>query len=407
MFPMVPDETANPTDTLWDARTIYNIPEPCLPKFEKEMAKLSKRSERLIGLPIKPFVMSHEMKDLGGGRAVKVYQVYITAETPKIDGWTFAARIDHSNETGNIIRSVPNIRCEIPEAYRTSQPNCDHCKVKRYRRDTFVIHNDETGEFQQVGTNCLEDFFGHDPYKIARLAEYLGYANEIGHANQEYGEGAGLADLRWIDVEEFLGHTAAAIRLYGWVSGTKAREAEEMGRYLRSSRNRASDSMLSSQAHARLDVTDDDRQMAADALEWARGLSGREDLNEYLNNIMVVAGATYCEPRSLGLAASIVASYQREKGLKRKIVSEWIAEKGEKVSRDVTVHFVSGYQTDFGYTYLYIFRTDDNHMVKWAASNGQGLAEGDRVTITGRVKDLTEYKGVKQTVLTRCKIARL
>lgn len=302
-----------------DERTIYNIPEANYARFEKEIAKLSRKSERMIGLPILPVPFSYEMVDLGNGEARKVIQVYLQAEQPKIAGWTFVARLDHSNETGNIIRAVPNTGIEIPESYRSVAPNCDHCGVRRKRRDTFLIRNDEDGSFQQVGSSCLEDFFGHDPYKIARLAEYLGYASEAARGS-ENDEPSGLRDNRYINLEEFLLCTARVVLQHGWVSAKAARESEE--RYdgssiLVSSRSRAQD--LFNGLGGSEDWTQEERDLVEGALAWAQQIAENPQ-SDYEHNIAVIANASYIESRSLGLAASIVGvhynNYRRLAGVK-------------------------------------------------------------------------------------------
>lgn len=296
-----------------DTQTLFDIPEPNFAKFEAQIAKLSKRSEKLIGQPIKPFVFGYDFKDIGGA-SIKVFQVMLTAETPKVDGWTFVARIDHSQEVGNLIRAVPNTGVTIPETYRTAKPHCDHCKVLRYRRDTFVLHNDQTDEFKQVGTTCLTDFFGHDPYKIAKLAELLGYAAETARGSGEYDEDGrdfGLTDRRYLDVETVLAHAALAVRQYGWTSAKAARENYD----LTATRERVFDSLnrIRKGYRTEFDVpSDEDKALATAALEWAQGFCDNDNLNDYMHNVCVVARSQMIEARAVGIAASIIPTYKRE-----------------------------------------------------------------------------------------------
>ena len=60
-----------------------------------------------------------------------------------VNGWKFIASVEHT-EKGNIIRAACNI--EVPERYYTSSPICEHCKSKRFRKDTYIVMNEETGE---------------------------------------------------------------------------------------------------------------------------------------------------------------------------------------------------------------------------------------------------------------------
>lgn len=281
-----------------EQRTVFKIPAENMEKFEAQIAKISKRSEKLIGLPIKPFVFGYEIDELADGQKHKVYEVLLTAQLPVLEGWTFMARLDHANETGTIIRMVPNVG-ELPTEFRHAKATrCDHCNVNRYRRDTFVVRNDETGEFKQVGSTCLKDFFGHDPYKIAKMAELLGYAYECARGGEQFVGG----DLRYIDLEGFLTYAAYSCRKNGWVSGRTA--YENPGMYV-STKEMAFSYMMARD----VDLTDDDRALAADALEWARGFADKNDLNDYEHNVLVIANAELIEPRSLGLAASIVGVF--------------------------------------------------------------------------------------------------
>lgn len=279
-----------------DFRTLFQIPAANMPKFEEQIAKLSKKSVKLIGSEIRPFTFSHEDRKLSDGLTHRVYTVMLTAELPVLNGWTFVARLDHSNDTGTIVRMVPNAG-ELPAQYRnTTATTCDHCGHKRYRRDTFVVRHDETNEFKQVGSTCLKDFFGHDPYKIAKLAELLGYAYECGKGGEHYVGG----DMRWTDVEEFCGYAAMAVRLNGWVSA----KAAYANSFLTSTKVTATELMLSGKK-----LEDADKALAIASLEWATSLREKATLSDYEHNINVVASATMIEYRSTGLAASIVGVF--------------------------------------------------------------------------------------------------
>jgi hypothetical protein len=299
-------------------RTIYNIPEANYPRFEQQIAKLSKKSVKMIGLPILPVAIGYDIVKDAMENERKIIQVYLQADTPKLAGYTFIARLDHSNDTGNIIRPVPNLGVEIPAAFRTAAPNCDHCGHKRKRRDTFLIRKDETGEFVQVGSTCLADFLGHDPYKIARLAEYLGYAVEAARGNEDYDEQEErkLNNRRTINLDDYLVLCAKAVLQYGWVSSKAARESEEKAfdeqsraKILIATRDQAEYIRQKARYDAGLrTVTDEERQLVDAAVEWAQGLA-EDPKSEYEHNVAVIANALYIEPRSCGLAASIVGVF--------------------------------------------------------------------------------------------------
>jgi hypothetical protein len=290
------------TDIISDDRTLFEIPAENYAKFEAQLAKISRKAVKLLGseYAFKPFVFSHEEREMSDGFKHRVYSVLLNAVAPTLGDWTFMARLDHSSDTGTIVRMVPDVGA-LPAQYRTAKSTtCDHCNQKRFRRDTFVVRNNETGEFKQIGSTCLKDFFdGQDPYKVAKLAELLGYAVECGHG-AEHCVGT---DLRWVSVEDYLGHVAATIRTCGWVSGKTAYETGKTA-----TRSIAWDSYMRADQ-----VTEADRAIAEEAVEWAISLRAKDTLNDYEHNILVVAEASMIETRSLGLAASIVGVHINNK----------------------------------------------------------------------------------------------
>lgn len=282
-----------------EARTIFEIPAENMEKFEAQIAKLSARSVKLGMDPITPFTFSHEEKQIANStRTHRVYSVMLTAEAPRLNGWTFVARLDHANETGTIIRMVPNTGVELPVAYRHAETRCDHCGVNRYRRDTFVVRNDETGAFKQVGSTCLVDFLGHDPLKIAKRAELLSYAYECSRGFERFVGG----DMRYISLEDFLQEAAYFCRTRGWVS---RKTANETG--LVATKTRVLDTINGGLYCEATIITDEDRVLAAEALEAAQAIT--EPRNDYEHNLSVIANATMIEPRSAGVAAAIVGVF--------------------------------------------------------------------------------------------------
>src|SRR5271157_1271365 len=133
------------------SRFEFEIPSVNMDKFKSMMDKISKKSVKL-GFDEINFMITDFYNEEKRG---KIYKIYIDTPTFKIDGWNFVATIDHTHETGNLIRSLPNKT--VPEEFRTSTPICQHCNVNRYRRNTYVLRSDD-GVIKQVGKTCLNDF---------------------------------------------------------------------------------------------------------------------------------------------------------------------------------------------------------------------------------------------------------
>lgn len=65
---------------------------------------------------------------------------------------------------------------------------------------------------------------------------------------------------------------------------------------------------------------------------------------------------------------------------------------------------IGGYAGAYGYTWIYTFKDEKGNEYSWFTTVNKALSVGMKCDVTGSVKDFKEYKGVKTTVLTRCKL---
>lgn len=87
--------------------------------------------------------------------------------------------------------------------------------------------------------------------------------------------------------------------------------------------------------------------------------------------------------------------------------SEWIGEVGDKV-KDIKVQLIRKYSMDgrYGLTTLYSFQDESGNILNWWTTSYKEIEIGQWTTIkTATIKKLDEYKGVKQTVLTRARLS--
>lgn len=85
--------------------------------------------------------------------------------------------------------------------------------------------------------------------------------------------------------------------------------------------------------------------------------------------------------------------------------TEWYGSVKDKVDLKVKLVRRGSYDTMYGTTMVYTFETDDGHQLVWKTGSWLEQEIGSEVTLKGTVKAHTEYKGIKQTELTRCKVA--
>lgn len=94
---------------------------------------------------------------------------------------------------------------------------------------------------------------------------------------------------------------------------------------------------------------------------------------------------------------------------------------GERITAQVTLKGIYEYDAHFAYTttthYIYNMQDADGNVIVWKSTTIMGfetndkngdwwysIKKGDVIEITGRVKEHSEYKGTKQTVIQRAKV---
>lgn len=99
----------------------------------------------------------------------------------------------------------------------------------------------------------------------------------------------------------------------------------------------------------------------------------------------------------------------------QKAISQYQGEVGQKITVKIVERHTAEFETHFGYGTQYmnihIMKDAEGNVYTWKTQNGIGywndqdwISYDQEFTITGTIKEHSEYKGEKQTVLTRCKI---
>lgn len=96
----------------------------------------------------------------------------------------------------------------------------------------------------------------------------------------------------------------------------------------------------------------------------------------------------------------------------QKSISQHIGEIGERIDLEATYDHSAWFETHIGWMtetmYIHTLRTAEGNVLIWKTSSNSlsNLEKGDKVHIRGTVKEHSEYKDEKQTVLTRCKVKK-
>lgn len=392
---------------------MFAIYEGNMEKLTKKLNTIRKKCEK-YGCTFNFEEVGEEFREvtLENGEKVTTRFILVEAEgVARINGWRFVATVEHT-EKGNIINKAFEVG--VPERYYTSAPICEHCNSNRYRKDTYIVMNEETGEFKQVGKSCLKDFTGG--MSAEGVAYYTSLFEEL--IQKETPLGMGHIE-RYFEVKEFLLYVAETIKHFGYVK-------TQYGMGVYSTRERASDYYMIDNGgnfnfEKRMTLKEEMKSVSFNAqsnkeyveelLAW---VNNQTTNNNYMHNLQTSCNLKYTNYRNLGILASLFPTYNRElehqvekvkqeEKNKSEQNSTYIGNVGDRVDVEVTsCECVTSWDTDFGVTRIYKIVDTNGNVYTWKTSK---WLEDEVTKIKGTVKEHKEYRGVKQTELTRCKVA--
>lgn len=400
------------------------IPADSYPLVLEKINALNKRAAKLKVPPVQLQITGEIFKDMRKDpdldpygdtpkRQMKFFKVKVIGESPKLAGWKFIATIEHK-DAGNIIRAVPGQEDnqQIRQFYDADPDYCDWCKTRRHRVDTFLVQN-EQGEMRQIGRNCLTNFLGGvDPKAIIW---YFRFRSGIGEIINDVEERmSGRRREEYFTPESVLAVALRVARKFGYVTSAKAQETGAL-----STTSTVRD--LFRKAFARYTTLEDwekeciksdaaSTQKAKEMVEWFKSLPEKErEANNFMHSLNVLLNSQQISGRDLGYVIALIPTYQRAQEQKLKATSktnEWIGVPGQKLPPTrITVTGTQDIASDYGSKQLVRMEDDQGHTIIWWNSSSQRMDQGKQYTITGgTVKKHDEFRGVKQTVLTRAKL---
>lgn len=91
-----------------------------------------------------------------------------------------------------------------------------------------------------------------------------------------------------------------------------------------------------------------------------------------------------------------------------KSTSNWVGNEGDKITADFTFVEYHTYETHYSFygeiNFIYKFTDKQSNVFVWNTSTNKDFEQGHTYTLTGTIKKHNEYRGEKQTVLTRCRV---
>ena len=378
--------------------------------FTAKLTKLNKKAAKLGCAPI-TYTASEMITvtwddDFGHKMVREYHDVTVSGVAPSFEGWTFLGTIE-TTPAGNILRAVPGQ--EIPEQYRNVKPSCDHCNTNRNRKDTFIVRHD-SGETKQVGRQCIRDFLGHmSPEMIAQQCTFMASLGGLGDSDEFFSATHGRPVESTVEV---LGFAVALSRKYGFISKAKAEETGADSTSGLVCFNMFPPTFAGSQAmdawrkdSKRVEISESDAALVANIREWAAKMDAEG--SQFLGNLKVALANDYCESRDIGIVSAAYTAYDRAEGDPERKAQAAAAKNehfGQIGKRDVFEMRVTEFrhrETQFGMSTIVKYQDNEGRTAVWFASGCIDPVVGETVKVKATVKNHDEYKGLKQTILSR------
>lgn len=392
----------------------FAILEANMERLEKKLIAIKNKCKK-FGCSFSYNKVGEEFRTLKNEKGIEYQARFILVEAEGkavINDWMFIASVEHT-EKGNIINSI-GCGVEVPERYYTSEPFCEHCNSKRARKDTFIVMNQVTGEFKQVGKSCLKDFTnGMD---AAMVSKYYSFFDELIKGEQP--DGCGHIEA-YYETKEILAYAYECIKHFGYV---KINASEK------STWDRTFDYWCVNHGFTRWisdhKVYEYKQQMknvgfnpesestikaVEDALVW---IAEQEESNNYMHNLKIVCGSKYVSASNSGIAVSLFPTwnkdleYQKKQEAKRNAdaTSKHVGEIGQRITFKIaSATCLTSWETEWGITQLFKIVDYSGNVFTWKTSAYPDFEKVE--TITGTIKAHNEFRNCKQTELTRCKVA--
>ena len=386
----------------------YAIYEGVYPNIVKKLESIAKKCKK-YGNEFSYNVVGEEIRTekkngMSIGYKFKIIEVEGVA---KIDGWEFIAALD-IYDNGNVIRRCNN-DIELPEKFKTSDNVCDHCHTKRQRNTLYVVRNTETGEFKQVGANCLASYT--HGLNMEYIAAWLDGITKLESKNGTAENGT----LRYYNVRDVIKYAYIITSKMGYLKsnsysyGVSTKDLVGTMLFTDGSidkRVNALNERLEIDGHCvRFTAEDFLKNVSKNVDKIIEHYKSVNDNSEFVHNVRIVLDSGYVLYKNIGALCYLPVGYNKyvDYTNKNKNKNKHYGEIGKRYRgvRVESVHIAACIESDYGYKNIYKIVVEGGYILKWFTSKG---IYDNPESIDFTVKKHGEYKGVMETDVTRCKV---
>lgn len=403
-----------------NTNNIFYIHENYFPSVEKKIMRTIKKCEK-YGNDFTFEILGEEMHEDSranhndeNNRYNGVFHKFIVIKVEgeaKVDNWEFVATLNIKN-SGNVIRRC-NTEIDIPDYYKTSPNLCDHCNTVRNRNNLYVIHNTVTGEFKQVGGDCLMSYSGISLDHAAALMDCIDHMYKY---NDMYDYDFASGRTHYYSVNDVIRYASAIINKVGYFNVNSMLPtrwlvsdmllSESMEKRIKEL-NRDLENNLFSITFSEDDFLKDNSSEVDAIIDYYMSL---DDDSEFIHNIQTIISDGFATYADLGFLCYTPQGYakhmQKEKERAARSVekhSHW-GEVGKRY-KNVPVqnmYRVGSYVTAYGVMNVFKIVIENGIVLTWKTTS---YPEDEISTVSFTIKEHGEYNGIPQTVVTRCMFA--
>lgn len=348
--------------------------------------------------------------------AVRAADVLITGPSYRLGSFELLASIDHF-ATPVAVRAFKG-ETKVPTSYLTSTPVCMHCGTSRRRRHTFLLR-DQANQVIQVGHSCLQEYTGFSP--DAALAATSVWTEFNAMVRAMLGIEREEAEIRWgatYPLKEILFCGAMAILEHGFVSRRAVQEGLEQGIArvatadvaLAAWKARTADCLTSGADFLSPNNPREEKALsislaAKTHAEATYPLNADGELTDLEANLASIAASKAVDEKRIAIAVFIVQDYLRqlEKQTGENPHSQWLGEAGATLELSLTTLRIIELPSRFGIKRLHVMVDQAGSRAVWFCSGSNPLPLGETVRVKAKVKELGDWNGVKETMLTHVK----
>ena len=314
---------------------------------------------------------------------------YVMEFDPYVVGnYRFGAVVERTTDANENLVYVQDDEAVADFAkYRTTDLVCEHCNTNHNRTKCVVLVDNTNGTHKMVGRACLKDFIG---YNVETFSKYFKEIQQILLEDAEpviYDNERGRYAPA-IDVVEYMANCIKIVKTYGYNKEVKETALRAMHK------NKIEDKYIE-EAKKVIQFFEENEEKLDGEFEHNTRIfvTGRKPVLNY-NGFVAYAYTLY--------EKIVEREIAKVKAEEQKVLSNYVGTVGAKITITGTMKAIAGYETTYGYTTIYKIVDENNNVYIW--KTGNTVNTDGKVQVTGTIKAHEEYRGEKQTVLTRCKV---